>query len=218
MKGLRLMSICIAAAWLLCGCGMVSIEPAAAPEAPMVQHAAEETPVPTAAPQNKEFTRGIWQEDVYTSEYAGVTFRLPEGWTKASALELESMTEYSEDGSILNVTELYAQEESGASVLLMVDDLTRYDALQALPAAEYAREVALQLEADEELDLTVTTGETMKLCGAEYACVKAVLEKPAFCQQYLIRRQGDTMVVLILTAPGKEGTEKLMGAFEPQNG
>ena len=124
MKGLRLMSICIAAAWLLCGCGMVSIEPAAAPEAPMVQHAAEETPVPTAAPQNKEFTRGIWQEDVYTSEYAGVTFRLPEGWTKASALELESMTEYSEDGSILNVTDLYVQEESGASVLLMVDHLS----------------------------------------------------------------------------------------------
>ena len=58
----------------------------------------------------------------------------------------------------------------------------------------------------------------MKLCGAEYVCVKAVLEKPAFCQQYLIRRQGDTMAVLILTAPGKEGTEKLMGAFEPQNG
>ena len=182
----------------------------------MVQHAAEETPTPapTAVPAKKEFTRGIWQENVYTSEFACVTFRLSEDWNKASALELEAMTERDGEGRLLTVTDLYAQDENGSSVLLMLDDLTRYDALQALTAAEYARDVALQLQATEDFDLSVTAGAVHTLGGQDYTCVDAVLEKPAFCQKYLIRREEDVMVVLILTAPGEETMNTLLNAFE----
>ena len=54
---------------------------------------------------------------------------------------------------------------------------------------------------------------TQTLGGNEYVVVPATVDGYELCQHYLIRREGNFMVELILTGVGKEGIKGLLAMF-----
>ena len=54
---------------------------------------------------------------------------------------------------------------------------------------------------------------TQTLGGNEYVVVPATVDGYGLCQHYLIRREGNFMVELILTGVGEEGIEELLAMF-----
>jgi len=95
---------------ILCaGCGH-EVEP------PMVEHAQETAaaaatsmPAATPAAEKVSFSRGVWEENTYVSDYASLRMAFPDDWDYADALELEEMTERDENGNIFSMTDGWAQ-------------------------------------------------------------------------------------------------------------
>ena len=195
----RSLCLLVGLCMLVCaGCGY-EVEP------PMVEHmqetaAAAATNAPVAAPAAEKvaFSRGVWEENAYVSDYASLWMTLPEGWAYADALELEEMTERDADGEIITLTDLYAQRaKTGESVIVFYENLSGEGA--AMSAQEYADIVAQALSEEGDIPYNVLGTEIRTLCGEEYICLRGEVEGYDMQQYYFIRRIEGRMLVIITT-------------------
>ena len=192
MRNVICFALCLCLA-LLCGCGAVN-----APEAPMVQHAQQTASPSAAAPSASAdepltFVSGSVASPVYTNAFSGIRITLPAEWTYADASELEALSEYDAQGLLLSVTELIAQNDAtGDNITVM------YEATDA-PVDAYAQAIAEELLLDEVFHFTAHEPETLLLCEKEYLNLRMGIEDVHREQLYLLRREGNMMIVIILT-------------------
>jgi len=184
---------------ILCaGCGH-EVEP------PMVEHAQETAaaaatsmPAATPAAEKVSFSRGVWEENTYVSDYASLRMAFPDDWDYADALELEEMTERDENGNIFSMTDGWAQcKKTGESVIVLYETLSGEDA--AITAEKYADIVAQALSEEGDIPYNVLGTETRTLCGEEYICLRGEVEGYDMQQHYFIRRIEERMLVIIAT-------------------
>ncbi len=197
-------------------------EPAAEPTA---EPAAEPTAEPTAL---AGFSHGTWEGLTFTSDLAGLALTLPdESWTIATDEDLAEMMNLGQEAvgddlsdlekamaNLTNIQDMMAQNpQTGESILLMFENLAIIPGASDYTAEAFAEELAQGLEETDALPYVVGEIGTQTLGGNEYVVVPATVDGYELCQHYLIRREGNFMVELILTGVGEEGIEGLLAMF-----
>ena len=164
-------------------------EPAAEPTAePAAEPTAEPTAEPAAEPTQEPDAPTV------AEALAGFSHGTWEGLTFTSDLAGLALTLPDESWTI-------ATDEELAEVM---NDYT---------AEAFAEELAQGLEETDALPYVVGEIGTQTLGGNEYVVVPATVDGYGLCQHYLIRREGNFMVELILTGVGEEGIEELLAMF-----
>ena len=228
-----LLSVSLALTLVFAACGSGD-----APEPPAPPPQEEATPAQTDGPPSTEdepeeaqepapLARGIIEEGVYTSEFATLRFTLPgEGWQFlddaeiAAALDLgvEIMAEEGFDLEDLNLATLYdmvaRSEATNSNVMLMIEDLSHTPGAEQQPATVYLEQLRLQLESVELFDFTFEEPRTVALGGQTFDLLTAKVTGEDSEQHYLIRRQGEHMIIIIASLFGDLSFDQLLGLFD----
>ncbi len=92
---------------------------------------------------SQTYTEGTWTENTFTSEFLGLQFTLPEGWTAASQEELDALMQQAmdqskeedpetakgyENGKVKNAYELKATQENGDSMVVIMSQKMKINA------------------------------------------------------------------------------------------
>lgn len=203
-------------------------EPAAEPTAEPTQEPTQEPDAPTVAEALAGFSHGTWEGLTFTSDLAGLALTLPdESWTIATDEDLAEMMNLGQEAvgddlsdlekamaNLTNIQDMMAQNpQTGESILLMFENLAIIPGASDYTAEAFAEELAKGLEETDALPYVVGEIGTQTLGGNEYVVVPATVDGYELCQHYLIRREGNFMVELILTGVGEEGIEGLLAMF-----
>lgn len=170
----------------------------------------------------KEISRGTWEGDVYTSEFAELKFTLPEGWTRSTDEEIAATMQLgadvladegkyqSEISKLKNVYDMMAKSADQTSNIQVMMEKTAYD------ADTYAASLKKGLEEVQQLDYTVGDATETTIGGNTYKAVTATVEMSGVSmeQSYYIRTEGDYMVAIIVTSAGDMTVSEIMSNFE----
>lgn len=178
-----------------------------------------------AAPR-KTFARGTWDGNTYTSEFAELTLTLPEsGWTISTDEEIADQMGISRDlldsteleEAIMeqtNITDMMAVDSTtGANIILMFVNLSGYADKDAVSLDDVADQIVDGLRATDVFDYEVGETSRTTLCGNEYLLLTAAIPAYDMHQAYLMRREGDMVIELILTATHGNTTDDLLALF-----
>lgn len=179
---------------------------------------------PPDAPDLPEFSRGVWEDNVYRSDYLALSYTLPEGWVAASddeiaemmGLSLELLDSDMEFSDINSIYDFSVQDPTtGTNALLMMENLTLYPGGTAIKEKDYLKALHAQLMEqpfyDHESKLSI---HEVSVAGYSYQAIDVALAELPICQTYLARRVGDYMNVIILTyAPETVSLESLVDSF-----
>ena len=199
-------------------------EPAAEPTAePTAEPAAEPTAEPTAEPAaaGENYTAGTRTETSYESAWLGLRYTLPEGFVMATDEQINAAMQIGSemldvDGELLDaasvrvIYEMMALSADGRNVQIVAE----IPALEDMSAELYVTTLQLQLPS-----LGFETGErsTLELCGATYESLDASadVEGVSVCQRYLVRRVGDRMALITVSAQDQAQLDALLTGFAP---
>lgn len=199
-------------------------EPAAEPTAePTAEPAAEPTADPTAEPAaaGENYTAGTRTETSYESAWLGLRYTLPEGFVMATDEQINAAMQIGSemldvDGELLDaasvrvIYEMMALSADGRNVQIVAE----IPSLEDMSAELYVTTLQLQLPS-----LGFETGErsTLELCGATYESLDASadVEGVSVCQRYLVRRVGDRMALITVSAQDQAQLDALLTGFAP---
>ena len=175
------------------------------------------------------FTAGEWNGSVYSNEFAGLTFNLPDGWTYCDEEELAEMMQISLDivaddnqlaqklAELSTVYGLIANDNAGNSVQVLFENLL-VTGNKDMTTSEYLNTVIPMLEAtyteygftcNVQDITTVNVGDTeyeYALISVEYMGI--VIEQGYACQKF-----DNYICSIALTAYEAGGCETLLGYF-----
>ena len=176
-----------------------------------------------------EFTAGEWNGSVYTNEFAGITFNLPDGWSRYNDEDLAEMMQISLDivadnnafaqkiAELSTVYGMIANDQSGNSIQVVFENLL-VTGNKDMTTTEYLDTVLPMLEAtyteygftcNVQDVTTVMIGETeyeYALISVEYMGV--VIEQGYACQKF-----DNYICSIALTAYQTGGCETLLSCF-----
>src|SRR5699024_7257140 len=152
-------------------------------------------------------------------DLAGLALTLPdESWTIATDEDLAEVMNLGQEAvgddlsdlekamaNLTNIQERMARNrQTAGGILLRFGTLAIIRGASDYTAEAFAEELAQGLEETDALPYIVGEIGTQTLGGNEYVVVPATLDGYELCQHYLIRREGNFMVELILTGVGEE--------------
>ncbi len=157
------------------------------------------------------FVRGEVEDGVYTNDFTGLTFEIPDGWDVLSDAEIKATMNVGLDAggsdldadSLMNTTtyDLVARDNiGGESVMIIVEDLSKYPGNFSpedyMKAAKISTEYTLpDIDIDWNLD-----GEKDTLCGIEFDVFSMEAEIEAYgvsmSQEYHIAEKDEYMIIV----------------------
>ena len=178
-------------------------------------------------PENTNFVRGEWTDNLYVNEFLNLKFTLPEGWNKASDEEIAEMmglaTEFAAGDSSYstayndakNVYDMVAQDTTnGTNIIVMAENLALSVGGTSYDEKAYADTVSQQLAAQENLDYTFAEEPSeISIDGETYLILKATLYDGQMCQNYLMRRVGKYMETIVITFPVEVEFDSVLAQF-----
>jgi hypothetical protein len=180
---------------------------------------AEPSVEPTATPSIDEPAgqgapvRGTWSDDVYYSEFSGLSFVLPEGWVAASDEELaallgiaeETMTD--EEAWILEVARMTSVYDmmamnplTGDNVIIMYENIALTMGGLQISEADYLELLKNQLQTMQDTSYQFDDMYETDFSGITYTVLPAYEENLMLSQYYAVCMQGDYIVAVIITA------------------
>ena len=170
----------------------------------------------------KELSRGTWDGDVYTSEFAGLKFTLPEGWTRSTDEEIAEVMQLGEEvladegkynselAKLTTVYDMMAKSADQTANIQVMMEKTTYD------VDAYAATLKKGLEEVQSIPYEVGEPTETTICGNTYKAVTATVEMSGVKmeQSYYIRVEGDYMVAIIVTSAGDMTVSEIMSNFE----
>lgn len=223
---------------LLVGCGQTASEsaapsseaPAAASEAtPEPSPSAEPTPEPTPTEEPaEEYTPGTRTDTDYTSETLGLRFTLTENMVMASDEEINALMGQAADL-------MYEDPETGEQVLdttqlAMVYEMMAVDvttggnviiAAEKLPLASMTEEqyVAAMEQQMAQTTMSIDFGDpsSVTLGSTEFLSLQyeADAGTGVMQQNMLLKKIGERMMIITLSAPDQAGLDALLACFTP---
>jgi len=193
-------------AFLLCGCSLVY------------------TAFDKALPDT--LTRGVLEDNVYSSAFAGLMFTAPEGWEFATDGELadlmdmgadamsEAGLEFSEEAPEKQVLyDMQARDPAtGANVLLMYENLA-LSGNTGMSEEKYLEQVAKQLKDADSYEYEFGGIAETQLCGQSYRTVQAEMTDYDVTQHYYARKVGKYMLCIIVSLPANGDASGIMDCF-----
>lgn len=185
----------------------------------------------TDADKAPEFTIGEWNGNVYTNEFAGLTFNMPGGWTYASEEELVELMGLAlditvEDNEVLqkiaelsNSYALYASNATETNNVQILFENLAVTGNKEMTAEQYLDVVCSQLESTySSMGFTCTLGdrETLKLGSSEYIMVDITAEYSGISvqQTYAVRKVDKYMASIVFSAESAESIDAMIACFE----
>ena len=177
------------------------------------------------AEKELEFSMGEWKDDVYTNDFLGLKFELPEGWSYSSKDEIASMMnvgvellnddqkQLAEVANLNSVYYLVATDSNTGSNLSVMSEKT----LVNLTTDYYINALKTQLSALESINYTVTGTSKETVGGREYdvLSLNAEVNGVTLLQKYYVYKMDKYFVVLIATSTnGDSGFKTMTEAFK----
>jgi len=214
---------------LLAACGGDTVAPAETPvptPEPMVPELEEDN----APAQRTEFpVRGIWENDVFTSEYLGLQFTLPDGWVAASDEEIAGVMGFAEAlpatgglteqfwdvANVLGVHDLMVVSPiTGANIQIIFERLvfpnTRMTEAQYIEGAEADAELfGIAMGIAPDLDGITIGGYNWLSHGTEMDA----MGRTAYGRQFISIRDGFARLIIFTYFEGSETVEEMLAWF-----
>ena len=102
------------------------------------------------------------------------------------------------------------KEETGSGVQVIYEDLTKTEGASLVRLDDYVTGVQEQLKISEEYNYSCSEVSTEKFCGNSYEVFTTTILELNGKQQYYIRRQDDTMIIMIFTVFGEDTMESVL--------
>ncbi len=207
----------------------------AAPLSGCGRNKAPETASPSLLPQTEEPTgegetsigRGSWDGDVFTSEFAHLSFTLPEGWTAVSEEELAGMMGIAEDflkeenkwileaAKLQTIYDMIARDElTGNNVIIQYENLAKNPDAASMSETEYLEVLKKQLESLEEMDYSFGEPYSASFSGSEYSGIRANEAGLGLEQYFFIRKQNGYMVTIIVSLSDETTVDDVTAYFK----
>lgn len=177
--------------------------------------------------QTVEFTRGEWNDSIYTNKFLGLKFNLPSKWTASTDEEIAEMMGVGSD--IISDSEdqkeaLEKYMENAVVYGMMATNPLVGDNIiiqfQKLPNASITEKMLLdqtkkQVEAVESINYTVEETKTEELCGIEFStmALKTEVSGINLIQKYYLKIQGDYVSYIVITATSDANLENILSSF-----
>jgi hypothetical protein len=183
---------------------------------PKISEAAEET--------GKELSRGTWNDDVYTNEFAGIQFTLPEGWLVATDEEIANIMGMGaevmgddakwamEAAKQASIYDMMAQDPVKMNnVSIMFQNLSMSVGGTNISEKDYLEILEAQMKGIETLDYTYGDPYETTINGVTFQTLRA--ETNNIAQYYMVHRQDKYMVAVILTLVDDTDIEDILAQF-----
>ena len=169
------------------------------------------------------YVRGEITDTTYESEWIGLRYELPEGFTMSGEEEMgailqaggEMIYEDKADdivdyAKMIMVYEMMARDRYGNVITLFVEQ-TKFD------IDTYVAAIKMQMESVDTIDVTMDGGETAEVGGVEFEKYSLVLDYGGMKvkEDYYLRKQGDRMICMLIGYSNDEAAEKIMSGFSP---
>lgn len=176
----------------------------------------------TTTQDKKEISKGKWDDNVYTSEFADLKFTLPEGWNRSTDEEIAEVMnlgkEVLEDeglysSKITQLTTVYdmmaKNPTTNGSIAIMMEKTSAKETL-------YANSLKTQLESVTQMKYNIGEITETTISGNKYTVVPATINVSGqqIFQNYYIRSVGDYMVAILVTETSEANVNNLMNCFE----
>ena len=139
-------------------------------------------------------------------EEAGICFNLNGLWVESSE---EKITIETKEGQTVALSVF--QKSTGSGIDIICEDLTQTDGGVLVRVEDYVAGIQEQLKISGDYSYSCGEISTEKIYGNSYETFTAVIAELNGTQKYYIRRQEDTMIVMIVTVFGEEKIEDIMG-------
>ncbi|MEL7604241.1 MAG: hypothetical protein AAGU77_13880 [Bacillota bacterium] len=170
--------------------------------------------------------RGVIAQGVYTSDYAGLSFTAPEGWTFTTDEELADLMDMSADAmsdagmefseDALKKQVLYDMQAkdpyTGANVLLLYENLA-LTGNTGISETKYLETTIKQLKDADVYAYAFGEITETQLCGQTYQMVQADMTDYGMTQYYYARKVGKYMLCTIISLPSAGDVSDITGCF-----
>ena len=143
-------------------------------------------------------------------ETAGVNFSLNGLWV----IQEETETKVKAESGQTVALSTY-QEETGSGIDVIYEDLMQTEGGTLIRMDDYVAGLKEQLESSGDYNYSCGEVSTEKLCGNNYETFTAMVSDLGAKQQYYIRRQDDTMIIMVITVFGGDKLEDILSLMNP---
>ena len=141
-------------------------------------------------------------------ETAGVSFSLNGLWV------IQEEAEANLNVGVGQTAALNAyMEETGSGISVIYEDLTKTEGGTLVRMDDYVSGIQEQLKISSDYGYSCSEVSTEKLCGNSYETFTAKVSELGGKQQYYIRRQDDTMIIMVITVFGEDKLEDIMSVI-----
>ena len=102
------------------------------------------------------------------------------------------------------------QQETGAGIDIICEDLTQTEGGTLVRMDDYVADIQEQLKISEEFSYSCSEVSTENVYGEEYQVFTTTISELGGKQKYLIRRQDDTMIIMVITVFEEEKIEDIL--------
>lgn len=138
-------------------------------------------------------------------ETAEVSFSLNGLWIIQEEAEANSSAEAGQTVALSTY-----KEETGSGISVIYDDLTQTEGGTLVRMDDYMAAVQEQLKISGEYNYSCSEVSAEKLYGKDYETFSATVSELGSRQHYYIRRQDDTMIIMVITVFGEDKLEDIL--------
>lgn len=172
-----------------------------------------------------EFSMGEWNDNVYTNEFLGLKFKLPEGWTYASDEEIADMmnlgTEFLNDdqkvaAEVSKLTSAYYMVANDPNTGNNVSIISEKPVMEVY-TENYINQLKAQLSAVESINYEIGETSKEKIADREYDTLtaSASMSGVKITQKYYIYKMDKYFIGIITTSTtGETALNEMIKSFE----
>lgn len=179
-----------------------------------------------AAPKSSgELSMGEWKKNVYTNDFLGIKYRLPEGWTRYGDAEMAEIMQLGTE--LISDNQKYLAELAKLNLVyyMLVNNPSTGDNIVVLTEKSaldytvdyYIDAVKTQLQNVDALKYEFSATSKEKIAGVEYNALVATASTGniSMTQKYYARKMGKYFVSIIASSrSGEAAINDMMKAFE----
>ena len=207
IKGLLIFLIVASMLFVLTGCG--DKENAKKEDKDEVVEQKQETNVKEE--EKPQFSMGEWNNNVYTNDFLGLKFNLPEGWTYSSDEELEEINKQMEaQNGVYYVSAINATTGNNINIC------SEKPAID-MTIEEYINQLKNQLSSLENINYKIGETANEQFLGRECQTVEMTVTMSGIeiMQKYYNYKVDEYIVSLVITSTtGETGINEIIKCFE----
>lgn len=171
-------------------------------------------------------SRGVWNNGIYRSEFSGINFTLPNGWSAATDEEIANLLGISADilgddkqwiiesAKLTTIYDMMATDPVTNNNLMIIFENLSLSGSTNISEKDYYEITTTQLETVESLDYTIDEPYTTDINGIAYLTGHCYETNYGISQHYFIRHQGNYMITIIVSIFDGSNINDILKQFE----